>query len=204
MNKELEINKVDVIKYTPPDKHSCVLYSSTGDLFEVLAPYFKAGLENNEFCIWILSEPLKIEEAKFALSKAVKDLDYYIVEKQIEIWDYKEFYLKFGTFTAFDMLKYWAKKEREVLEQGFHGMRVSGDGTWGLKEYWLSLRDYEQEINAILNLSKQHMTAICTYCVNKLELQQLLDIGTFHQTVLCKKMGQWTNLTAYDFDIATN
>jgi len=34
---------------------------------DVLIPYFKAGLENNEFCLWVIPEPLDEEEAKEAL-----------------------------------------------------------------------------------------------------------------------------------------
>lgn len=197
-------NRIGMIKYSI-DKHSCLLYHSTDDLFDILGPYFKEGLENNNFCAWILPESMRIEEAESALGKTIKDLNHYIAIKQIEIIDCKNFYLKSGTFNALDVLRYWAQKENQILEKGFDGIRVCGDGTWGLKEeYWASFRTYEQEVDTILKRSKQRMTAVCTYCVNHLELQQLLDIGTFHKTTLCKKTGQWDNLSPYDFDIVTN
>jgi len=40
------------------------ILSNKEDLIDTLVPYFKTGLENNEFCVWILSEPLKVEDAK--------------------------------------------------------------------------------------------------------------------------------------------
>lgn len=40
--------------------HLCQFYQTRDDLVDVLVPYFKTGLENNEFCMWITSEPLKV------------------------------------------------------------------------------------------------------------------------------------------------
>ncbi len=80
--------------------HFCVFYKSKQDLIEILVPYFKAGLENNEFCMWITSEPVEVEAAKSALAKAVNNLDLLISKGQIEIIDYKQWYLKSGVFDA--------------------------------------------------------------------------------------------------------
>ena len=38
--------------------HFCNFYESRKDLLDMLLSYFKAGLEDNEFCVWVLSEPL--------------------------------------------------------------------------------------------------------------------------------------------------
>jgi hypothetical protein len=51
-------------------------------------PYFKAGLEHREFCLWILSKPLMEEEARRALQQAVPDLDRHLAERSIEILPY--------------------------------------------------------------------------------------------------------------------
>jgi len=37
--------------------HFCQFYQTREDLIDVLVPYFKAGLESNEFCVWVTSEP---------------------------------------------------------------------------------------------------------------------------------------------------
>lgn len=187
--------------YTPPKKHTALFYNSKDELLEVLVPYFKTGLENNEFCIWITADLLKPEEAKSELGKAVKNLDAYIEKKQIEIGSPKDYYFKTEVFTASGMLEYWVNKEKEVLEQGFNGIRLSGNGDWGLGEYWPSLSFYEKEVNKIINEHK--ITAICTYCINKLELQQLFDVGTSHQSSLCKRMGQWDNIEPSRFAMLT-
>ena len=78
--------------------HFCQFYENKKDLVDVLVPYFKAGLENNEFCMWVTSEPLSEEEAKEAMRKAVPNFDRYLKRGQIQIFSYTEWYLKGGAF----------------------------------------------------------------------------------------------------------
>ena len=49
-------------------------YETTEDLLDTLVPYFKAGLEGNEFCVWVISEPLREADAWSALEGAVPEL----------------------------------------------------------------------------------------------------------------------------------
>ena len=44
--------------------HVCLFYETKEDLIEVLVPYFKAGLQNNEFCVWVTCDPLNAEEVE--------------------------------------------------------------------------------------------------------------------------------------------
>jgi hypothetical protein len=48
----------------------CQFYQNQKDLTDILVPYFKAGLENNEFCMWITAQPLDVPEAKKAMTEA--------------------------------------------------------------------------------------------------------------------------------------
>ena len=64
MEKELRKSGVDVIGYVPWGTHLCLFYQTAEDLIDILVPYFKAGLRNNEFCLWITSEPLNKEVAE--------------------------------------------------------------------------------------------------------------------------------------------
>jgi hypothetical protein len=67
---------------SPGGTHFCQFYETSQDLIEKLVPYFKEGLAANEFCIWVTSEPLKVDQATAALRVAVLDLDDYIAEGQ--------------------------------------------------------------------------------------------------------------------------
>src|SRR3989304_6627391 len=89
---------IDVVNEAPWGTHLCQFYKTKKDLIDVLVPYFKAGLENNEFCMWVTSPPLNEKEALKALKKAVPRLDEYLEKGQIEIIPYDQWYLIDGIF----------------------------------------------------------------------------------------------------------
>jgi GAF domain-containing protein len=61
-------------------------------LRDVLVPYFRAGLENNELCLWVTDAPFCLDDARAALRAAVPDLDVRERRGQIEIQDTRSFY----------------------------------------------------------------------------------------------------------------
>jgi len=134
MKKQLEEENrkygIDIVGNVPWGTHFCQFYRTKKDLIDILVPYFKAGLENNEFCMWVTSEPLMVEEAKAALKKVVKNLDNYIKNGQIEILDYTKWYTKTGKFEADKVLQGWVKKEEQAIKKGFDGIRITGNTSW--------------------------------------------------------------------------
>ena len=68
--------------------HFCQFYETKEDLLELLVPYFKAGLENNEYCLWIIADPMTIDDALRGLQKTVPDFQKYLQKKSIEILPY--------------------------------------------------------------------------------------------------------------------
>ena len=109
MEEKLRKAGTEIIGDVPWGTHLCQFYETSEDLVDILVPYFKAGLENNEFCMWITSEPLKVEDAKASLKKVVKNLDHFIKKGQIEILDYSEWYTKSGKFDANNVLQGWVE-----------------------------------------------------------------------------------------------
>ncbi|HII00498.1 TPA: hypothetical protein HA351_02200 [Methanosarcinaceae archaeon] len=85
MRDNLRKSGIDIIGDFAWGTHFCQFYQTREDLIDILVPYFKAGLENNEFCMWVTSQPLEVEDAKEALKKAVSDFDFYLEIGQIEI-----------------------------------------------------------------------------------------------------------------------
>src|SRR3990172_9463068 len=73
----------------PWGSHFCQFYQTKKDLLDILIPYFRAGLEDNELCVWVTSALLDIEDAKKALKKAVPHFEKYTKNVQIEIIPYK-------------------------------------------------------------------------------------------------------------------
>jgi hypothetical protein len=69
---------IEIIGDIPWSTHLCQFYETPKDLTDILVPYFKAGLENNEFCMWVTSPPLIEEVAREAMRTAMPDFDRYL------------------------------------------------------------------------------------------------------------------------------
>lgn len=71
MTTELEKPDIAFICHLPWGTHFCHFCKFKEDLLDILIPHFKTGLENNEFCLWVIPDPLDEEEAsKSGLKKA--------------------------------------------------------------------------------------------------------------------------------------
>ena len=189
MEKAFRKTGIDIIGDASWGTHLCQFYETREDLVDILVPYFKAGLENNEFCMWITSEPLKFEDAKAALKKVVKNLDHFIKKGQIEIWDYSEWYTKSGKFDANNVLQGWVEKENQALKRGYDGLRLSGNTFWLEEKDWRNFTDYEEEINNVIG--KYRMMAICTYSLAKCGASEVIDVISNHQFALIRREGKW-------------
>jgi hypothetical protein len=75
----------------PWGSHVCQFYTRKEDLVEMLVPYFKQGLENNDACVWLVGD-LTVEEAGNALAAVVPDLGRYMSKGQMLIRHYTELY----------------------------------------------------------------------------------------------------------------
>lgn len=75
---------ISVVGDMPWGTHFCHFYETKEDLLDTLVPYFKAGLESNEFCVCVISEPLTEAEARRALGEAVPDFDRNVSDQRLE------------------------------------------------------------------------------------------------------------------------
>src|SRR6266852_1142765 len=129
---ELRNTGISIVGQVPWGAHFCYFYETKQDLLDILVPYFKAGLESQEFCLWIISnsELITVEEAKGALGQAVSDLDRYLAEGSIELVSHDEWFLKDGAFDFHRVANGFKKKLDEALAKGYFGMRVNGSPAW--------------------------------------------------------------------------
>ncbi len=128
-------------------------------------PVFKARLENNEFCLWIISQLLEIEEAKEALKKTIPDFDTYLQNGQIEFIPYTHWYLKEGSFDSASTLNGWVKKLDQARNNGYDSLRFTEDTFWLENENWNDFVDYEKDVDRVIG--NYHMIALCTYNLDR-------------------------------------
>jgi len=180
---------VDLVGAIPWGAHLCQFYSSKQDLIDILVPYFVEGLRSNEFCIWVTSTPLGVEEAKAALQAQVPNLPEYIKKGQIEIVSYDQWYLSDGKFDCNAVLQKWIAKEKSALDRGFEGLRLSGNTFWVNHRLWSSFVEYENLINSSLKHHK--IIALFTYNLENCTGTDVLDVLRNHAGTLVKRDDRW-------------
>jgi hypothetical protein len=110
--------------------HLVHFFGACDELRDVLVPYFKAGLENNERCLWVAGKAFNAEQARSALCAAVPDLDQRERDKQIEIANGDEWYAVGEKLRPHELVKGLEQRERDALELGYVGLRTSGNCAW--------------------------------------------------------------------------
>lgn len=197
MKKELRKSGIDIVGDVRWGTHLCQFYQTREDLFDILLPYFKAGLKNNEFCLWVTSEPLNEDEVKKAMKKAVPDLDKYLVRRQIEIIPHTEWYFKSNTIDLPRVINNWIDKLNQAMSSGYDGLRVTGNIAWIEKRDWHGFTEYEKEIND--TIGKYNMLAICAYPLDQCGAPEIIDVVSNHQFTLIRRAGKWDIITLSAF-----
>jgi hypothetical protein len=192
MQQELRKSGINFIGDVPWSSHFCQFYQTRQDLLDILVPYFKAGLENNEFCVWVTSAPLTPAIAARFMRKAMPDFDSYVEKGQIEIFPYDVWYRVDGVFDMGRVLAGWVGKYDQAISRGFDGLRVTGNTAWLEKRDWSSFRDYEAAINGVVG--KYKMLVLCTYSLEKSSAGDVLDVMNNHDFAVIKQGAEWKTI----------
>jgi PAS domain S-box-containing protein len=189
MRPEMRKTGVDVVGDMPWGTHFCLFYETRADLLETLVSYCKAGLESQEFCLWVVAEPLTGEDARHALERAVPDLDRYLADQSIEIVAARDWYLQDGAFDLNRVISGWNEKLARASARGYAGVRVTGDTAWLEKKDWKDFCEYEESLNhAIAN---QRLAVLCTYPLAACGAAEILDVVRTHQFAVTRRRGGW-------------
>ncbi|MGV8161711.1 MAG: MEDS domain-containing protein [Candidatus Nanoarchaeia archaeon] len=167
--------------------HICLMHGVDEEKFSVLVPYFEKGLKNNEKCYYILGESnseLVIEQFK----RRGINLEKYITSGQF-VFGTENIYLTNDEFVPEKTIESIKKIIAKALEEGYVGVRTTGEGTWVLNNESARSRliEYESKLNGLFLDLK--FTAICQY--NKALFAQKLLVEAIHThpvVVLDKKV----------------
>lgn len=191
---------LDFIEYIPWGSHICTFYQTKEDLIDILIPYFKEGLENNEFCVWVTSEPLTVQEAEKALKIFIPGFEYYFYRGQIKILSYTDFYYKNGNFNIQGVLSSWVVLINEALSNGYDGVRVTGNTSWLDKRLWNDFVDYEARFNGAID--GLNINAICTYPIDKCSIQEIIEVVVNHKYTFIKRENKWQAMLGFELNKA--
>ena len=187
----------------PWGTHFSIFYETKKDLLEIVVPFFKAGLQANEFCLWIVanSELLTFNEAKAVLREAVPDFDRLLKAGKIEIVPYHKWFL---TGRAVDIRKAIArfrKSATEAVIRGFSGTRLTGSPAWMRDNlHARSFREFEQKFDG--QITREQMIVACTFPLRLSGAEDILNAARTHQFAVTLRKGAWKRVEISDIESA--
>src|SRR5216683_2809473 len=189
MTTEMRKTGIDVVGDMPWGTHVCLFYETKEDLLDTLVSYCKAGLESQEFCLWVVAEPVREEEARHALKQVVPDLARYLADHSIDIVSAGDWYLQGGSFDLKRVMSGWHERLALALARGYAGVRVTGDTAWLEKKDWKGFCEYEETLNE--SIANQRLAVLCTYPLAACGAAEILDVARTHQFAIAKRHESW-------------
>jgi two-component sensor histidine kinase/PAS domain-containing protein len=165
--------------------HLAHFYSSGGQLRDLLVPYFKAGLENNERCLWVTGQGFNAEEARSALRVAVPDLDARERDKQIEIANGEQWYGSRDKVRPDELVSGLVQREQDALRQGYAGLRTHGNCAWVSADQWVDFLDYERLVQDAVR--GRRLICMCSYCSDQLGGGSHLEVMDRHDLAVSSR-----------------
>ena len=169
--------------------HVCHFYRSANDLGEVLVPYFKAGLERNERCLWVTCEPYGRDRAASEMRAAMSEFDTRTASGQMQIFGEDEWYARLAPLRTAEKIQGWLSQKDEALASGYAGLRGSGNASFLDEGTWDDFLIYERAVNEAFK--DQRILALCSYPMEGCSADDMLDVTHCHRHGLAKRHGHW-------------
>jgi len=182
------------IGHLPWGTHACVFYATKADLLETAVAYFKAGLQSNEFCLWLISGPVTERDARDALRRAVPQFDRYEAAGQIELLDGLAWLFGGERVDLRRMVGSWSNKLREALPRGFEGMRAIGNAFWIGTRHWNAFLAYERALDRLV--AGQRIIVLCTYSLRSSTATDVFNVARVHQCSVGRQRRKWELLVS--------
>lgn len=186
MTQELRKTGLPAVGPMPWGSHCCLFYRSRDDLCEAVAGFLRAGLESGERCLWLTEH---LEEGRAALQTLTGDVARYERAGQIELLKGSEWYATLGSATEEGLFDAWMEAERRALDEGFKGLRAAGEAPRDEPETRGRLSRYESAVGA--RFHDHRILALCAYALDECLVDDLVDVATYHHTVVVRDRGTW-------------
>jgi PAS domain S-box-containing protein len=189
MTDGLRRSGIGAVGDIPWGTHFCHFYRNKRDMLDVLVPYFKAGLEQNEFCLWGVFDPLDAQEARNALEGALPDTSGRIAAGDIQIVPQSQWHRGEGAADPQQLVRDWDEKLSRALAKGYAGMRVNLSAAWLAERGKRNLDAYEDEFSALV--ANRRMIMVCAYPLAVDSAVESLNAGYTHRFAIARQTGDW-------------
>ncbi|HSB34629.1 MAG TPA: MEDS domain-containing protein, partial [Nitrospirota bacterium] len=170
---------IPLVGELPWGSHFCQFYQTVEDLLDILLPDFAAGVESNEFCVWITSEAADDDVAGRALETAAHRLTLSPLQGKVEIIPSSRWHAVDGkTGSAFSLML------DRAITGGFDGLRIA----YTASPAKVAGRAFAQEMDAI---RRYNALALFAYRRDEFDALGLMDVIKNHRFALVRNAGGW-------------
>ena len=166
-----------------PGEHLCSFYENKEEQFQIAFPFILEGLAKNEKCLYIAYDN-SVDEIKAGLLLHGIDVGECLKTSQLDIMTANESYLKHGRFILDDMILQIDSFVYRAINEGYTGVRVTGEVTWLIRElsFLEEFLEYEKNLNEVFR--DKPVKLLCQYNAKKLFGNVILGALRTHPRVL--------------------
>jgi PAS domain S-box-containing protein len=186
---------IGLIGDLPWGTHLCSFYQTKQDLLNMIIPYFKAGLESNEFCVWVVSDPLNEQKAMEVAQSAIPNFAYYLASGQMEIVPYTKWYYRNGELYLSNLISEWTQITEKAISRGFDGLRGAGYCAWVEQKDWESFIEYEAAVNNMIG--QLPAILLCYFDLLRSKGSDVIDVVNSHQFALVNRNSEWEMIETF-------
>lgn len=168
--------------FFPPSSHICWFYETEEEHRTLATTFLLQGLEGREKVVYI-TDVHPVATIMGYLQDSGVDAEAAVARGQLLFLTSDEAYLQDGVFDPERMLALLQQNMRQALDEGYIGLRITGEMTWALREWPGSdqLRWYEAQVNNAL--SGFPCIALCQYDRRQFPPEVLQDLVWSHPFV---------------------
>jgi PAS domain S-box-containing protein len=189
---------IKAIGNIPWGAHVCVFYQTLKDLTDVLVPYLRNGLYNNEFCLIVTCEPWDRNVAEKALRQSVPDFDSYLDNGQVEMIPHTEWYFKDDSLSPEAVTDKLTGKLNEALAKGYDGIRMVTNANWTDTREWTDFIKLIRKGNHRINTGR--VLSLSFYLQEKCKARDIIEVVGNHRYVLVRRKGKWDAVARHEFN----
>lgn len=162
--------------------HAALFYRSKADQLACALPYIAIGLKRNERCVYIAVDNPALEILR-RLDELGVNTAAALQRGALRVVTKSETYMRHGVFEPEKMVDDFHRDVQQALQDGFAGLRASGEMSWALDLPSALFRviEYEQELHARW---PAHLSGLCQYDESRFPAQLIDEMTKMHRVIV--------------------
>lgn len=186
-DEDLRDTGIPPIGQIPWGAHVCLFCETKQDILDAALAYFAPSAQ--EYCIWVVSPPVSVDEALEALSSAIPGFAARRAAGGFDVVSAREWYYINDSFDVDLVIAAWHARADWALKRGYAGVRAYGNPLWRDITGWRRIGQFDRAVET--TLSNRRIVMLCSLALENSLPQDVLDIASNHHCVVIRRSGQW-------------